>query len=188
VRNESFYTTAAQVLPTLLIALILEGTAIFRRLVDVFSTKEHVITIRHAEIAAASQVVPTQVSEALWQDRNFRQLAGAFLGAVAVFVLGEVCALLALFVGTDSWFVWPAAPITGLALVAMLLAVIAFPLIRVVTETVFQMDDMARVTVVDDETGEVYGWIPQPSRPGEKRLTWGLRPDDAILKNSDDAP
>lgn len=188
VRNESFYTTAAQVLPTLLIALVLEGTAIFRRLVDVFSTREHVVTVPHAEIATASQAVPAQVSEALWDDRTFRRLAKVFLGTITVFLLGEVCALLVVFVGTDSWFVWPAAPVTGLALVAMLIAIIAFPLIRVATETVFQTDDMARVTVVDDETGETYGWIPQPSQPGEQRFTWGLRPGNAGQKSPEGEP
>jgi hypothetical protein len=176
VHNEPFYTTSAQVLPTLLIALVLEGTAIFRRFVDILSTKEYVVTVPHAEIATAPQVARGQVSDALWRDRLFRQLAAAFFGTVALFVLGEVCALVVVFVGTDSWFVWPAAPITGLALVVMLLAVIAFPLVRVVTETVFQMDDMVRVNAIDEETGEVYGWLSAPGRPGEETFTWGLRP------------
>lgn len=176
-RNESFYTTAAQVLPTLLIALVLEATTIFRRVVDLYSTREVVITVPHAEVAKPPAAVQGDVSQALWRDRDFRRLAAAFSSTVALFVLGEICALLAVFVGTDGWLVWLAAPATGLALLVMVLAVVAFPLVRVLMETMVQMDENVRATVVDEETGEVYAWLPQPSPPGEQRFIWGLRDD-----------
>jgi hypothetical protein len=178
VRHESFYTTAAQVLPTLLIALVLEGTTIFRRFVELYSRGELIITVPHAEVGRPPQVAKGQGSDALWSDREFRGFATVFGGTVALFVLGELCALLVVFAGTDGWFVWPAAPITGLALLVMVIAVVGFPMVRVATETLPEMDDLSRVTAVDEETGERYGWLPQPGRPGERSYVWGRRPRD----------
>ena len=177
-RHESFYTTAAQVLPTLLIALVLEGTTIFRRFVTLYTEQELVITVPHAEIGHAPSLAKGQGSDVLWHDQLFRRLAMVFAVTVALFVIGEMCALTVVFAGTDGWFVWLCAPITCLALVVMVVAVVAFPVVRVATETLPELSDMTRLTAVDEETGETYGWLPQPSRPGERAYTWGRRTGD----------
>jgi hypothetical protein len=59
--------------------------------------------------------------------------------------------------------------------VPMILAVVAFPVVRVMAETMPEMDEMEHVTAVDEETGETYGWLPQPSRTGAQTYVWGRR-------------
>lgn len=115
--TEAFYATAAQVLPTLMIALVLEFGTIFR------IAREATKRPREADSGGA----PSR-----WSDDDLvTGLRIAILAAVAFFI-GEILALLAL---GFRWFnVWTFSTV-GVCLLILLITVVWIPLIRLLEET-----------------------------------------------------
>ncbi|MGY0232272.1 hypothetical protein [Longispora urticae] len=115
-RNENFYALAAQVLPALLIAVILE--------------------IRGAlgTIAAGARRDRDTAVHRSWA-RSAGYMVLAYVAIAVTFTLGEVAALLVVFCGTGGWLVRGAAPVVGLALLVLIVAAIAVPAVAVGVET-----------------------------------------------------
>ncbi|MEV4107090.1 hypothetical protein [Nonomuraea sp. NPDC049695] len=115
--SETFYATAAQVLPTLMIALVIEFGAIFRIAKE--ATKHF-----GEEVGGGS--------EPQWTDADLVTGLKIALGAAAVFLIGEVLALLAL---GFRWFnVWTFS-LVGICLLVLIITVVWIPLIRLLEET-----------------------------------------------------
>ncbi|WP_412537816.1 hypothetical protein R8Z50_18315 [Longispora sp. K20-0274] len=115
-RNENFYALAAQVLPALLIAVILE--------------------IRGAlgTIAVGARRDRHTALHRSW-TRSAGYLVLSYVAVAALFTLGEVAALLVVFAGTGGWLVWAAAPVIAVALLVLIVAAIAVPAVGVGVET-----------------------------------------------------
>jgi hypothetical protein len=103
-RSETFYSTVAQMLPTLLVALA-------------------------AAFVGIRQMVP-QAEEALSREELERRYASEFnvpvimtalAGMLAFF--GEMCAVLVLLIGTDGWFPIVAGSFCAIAVLVMTLLV-----------------------------------------------------------------
>jgi hypothetical protein len=106
-RNDSFYTTVAQVLPTLFIAFALELIS-FRRTAQ---EAGHTLTEEEIQRRLASG------------DLIFNPAAIVIFLVGALVFLGETCAVLVLLTGTDTWFPIIAGPFCAIAVVAVTLLV-----------------------------------------------------------------
>ncbi|GIG56218.1 hypothetical protein Lfu02_05900 [Longispora fulva] len=115
-RNENFYSLAAQVLPALLIAVILE--------------------IRGAlgTIAVGARRDRHTALHRSW-TRSAGYLVLAYVAVAVCFVLGEASALLVVFVGPGGWLVRVAAPVVALALLLLTVAAIAVPAVGLGVQT-----------------------------------------------------
>ncbi|MEV6521852.1 hypothetical protein AB0M43_07940 [Longispora sp. NPDC051575] len=115
-RNENFYALAAQVLPALLIAVILEIRGALGTIAAGARRDRHT-AVHHSWARSAGYMVL------------------AYVAIAVTFVLGEIAALLVVFCGTGSWLVRGAAPVVGLALLVLIVAAIAVPAVAVGVET-----------------------------------------------------
>ena len=114
-RNETFYATMGQVLPTLLIAFAVEFHLWVREVLE---------DPRGIGYARRTREL----------SRNALNDALLIMRVVGwAFFIGEVTALLTLFVGTRGWWPWAAAPAVGLCTLILLLVVIGAPLNRLIS-------------------------------------------------------
>lgn len=107
-RSESFYTTLAQVLPTLLIAIVIELRSLLR---------ESVLTINWIH-----QLLREPAAADRWQsefgekEKFYNRVSYSYFVTGGAFVIGEIAVVVALLVGVGTWFSWVAASLGGLAL------------------------------------------------------------------------
>jgi hypothetical protein len=108
-RNDSFYSTVAQVLPTLLIALAVDLIS-FRKMAQ-----------------DAGLIDPDEVKRRWASDNpddqptNYYAIAMALVGMLTI--LAETCAVLVLLTGTDTWFPIIAGPVCAFAVLVVTLLV-----------------------------------------------------------------
>ncbi|MEU4332418.1 hypothetical protein [Nonomuraea dietziae] len=126
--TEAFYTTAAQVLPTLLIAVTLEVSLVFQarmRVVERINESAPAGLVEHYKWFA--QLPPMQQSAWRWALASSTRWvwAAALLGLV--FLVGEVLALLAL---GFRWFTPLTFFGTGSSLLILILTVVWVPVQR----------------------------------------------------------
>jgi hypothetical protein len=144
-RNEQFYSTAAQVLPTLVIAIVIEVAARYR----VFWEYLTAASRRHDEAQhryfekSASGVSEPELRQA---ERDWKQAEQVLLNVnrtipdqpelkialalAVVFLLGEIGSLFVLFVGTGGWLPTVAGPVALAAMILLSLASIVLPFLR----------------------------------------------------------
>jgi hypothetical protein len=106
-RSETFYSTVAQMLPTLLVAL----AAAF-------------VVIRQAVQQAGEAPSPEELERRYASDNppiDVPVIMTALAGMLAFF--GEMCAVLVLLIGTDGWFPIVAGPFCAIAVLVMTLLV-----------------------------------------------------------------
>lgn len=159
VRNEAFYAVAAQVLPTLLIALAVEANLLLERrrkaleqahqqMIEVFET-----LARQAEAVAPGRPDVAEnhlrlheetINEYRWWFRHHQVGMGGqrrwAIRAGVAFMLGETASVVALMAGPGRlWVV--AAPLTALALLFLSLLVVILPVLRFPTHLDLQESD-----------------------------------------------
>jgi hypothetical protein len=105
-RSESFYSTIAQVLPTLLIAMALEFASMRRAGQEVHGYNDPNV-MRHGY--ASGNII------------NVGAIVTALAGLMVI--LGEALAVLVLLTGTDGWLPLVAGPFCGLSVVLLTLLV-----------------------------------------------------------------
>jgi hypothetical protein len=139
VRNEAFYSTAAQVLPTLLIALVVEMHFLWGRQIEVLREAR---TKRAASIMAfvadsspagfPRPVDRLDIASIRWVSEELRhaRLYRAVRSAAWLFLVGEAAAFTVLCVGTKSWLASVAGPVTALSIAGLTTLTVFLPLRR----------------------------------------------------------
>src|SRR4051794_35733574 len=120
--SESFYATAAQVLPTLLIAVIIELVSHFR--------ESAVILNRIDERLEDPRLNAIHGDAMRRKHKEYDRSVFAYFAGAALFIVAELAAVTVLFIGTKTWISWLAAPLIAVAIIAMCLAAFAAPLLR----------------------------------------------------------
>jgi hypothetical protein len=106
-RNETFYATMAQVLPTLLIALAVELNLWTRELLADMDNKGGGGLFGKPLLIGA--------------------LGKRVLIVITAFSIGEIATVLTLFVGTRTWLVNLAGPLVGFSTLVLLVMAVALP-------------------------------------------------------------
>lgn len=135
--GETFFTTAAQVLPTLIIAILLE-------------TRGVIMGVSRGDQRFRTERALTKgLDKPLRPNPAFRQrlLLEARIIA-AIFIIGEISALVGVFVDSVQPVRWVAAALVVPALVVLTVLAVAQPLQRIRIE-LFELDagDQARLRV-----------------------------------------
>jgi hypothetical protein len=123
-RNESVYLTLAQVLPTLLIALVLELRGGMRGI----RQKQSLTFKAYKDLADAGL---SEVRNALAKEYARRQdvMTVLYLVVGATFLLGEVAALSGPVIGLDGGFAWVAGPVALSATVVLGVFAVVLPIL-----------------------------------------------------------
>jgi hypothetical protein len=158
VRNETFYATIAQVLPTLLIAFAIEASPYLRDLarawrvpdemlsreVDEWVEKERRRSVQLSPpwarvtdeviIKAIGRIVHDEIRSEMKSALRFQLLGVSFVLLLVglTFIIGEVMAVAVLFWGTEATLPLVAGPTCLVTLVVTTLLVLLFPLYRAV--------------------------------------------------------
>lgn len=137
VRNEAFYTTAAQVLPTLLIALAVELHLLWKQQKDSLlqarrERENSLLEAFRGPSADERLMVLVEVANVRWTEQEYRyeRLYRAAQLAAYVFVVGEGAAFVVLGVGTAGWLPMVAGPITALSTACLGVLVVVTPFAR----------------------------------------------------------
>lgn len=104
--NETFYATAAQVLPTILIAIAVELYQLTREYTDL-----------QPHYRDSTRDVPAGLFRSITNGPSRAYIFAIIFGAT--FVLGEVVSLTVLYFGVDGRLAWVAGAIAGLAVIAL---------------------------------------------------------------------
>ncbi|MFI6600495.1 hypothetical protein ACIBHX_29985 [Nonomuraea sp. NPDC050536] len=117
--SEEFYGTAAQVLPTLLVAIAVEGGLLLqKRPRGLYSDVQ-----RAAEFEVPGRTLLRKLANLPYMTT---------IAAVSVgFILGEVAAMTILFWEGPTWLSVVAAPVVWLCLLIMIVGVVAIPVARI---------------------------------------------------------
>jgi hypothetical protein len=121
VRNEAFYSTVAQVLPTLLIAIAVEYSQLMRARLD---------RIDELKDQGGDAFGFSSLVHAIGQALLIGHAGIVAVLFAAIFLAGEVATLAVLFFGTDGWLPWVAGPLGGLAVLVLSSVAIFVPFRR----------------------------------------------------------
>ncbi|MDR7327108.1 MULTISPECIES: hypothetical protein [Catenuloplanes] len=114
-RNEAFYSTAAQVLPALLIALLVQMSAVLRAHLRVFA---HYAASNSPDRPGSYFSDPEEkrlVVDVLTANAFRRWIRNGVLGGTLI-VVGEASAVAVLVAGTDGWLPLVAGPVCVVAI------------------------------------------------------------------------
>jgi hypothetical protein len=117
VRNEAFYSTTAQVLPTLLVALLVQMSAVLRAHLRVFEHAAVSNSTERPESYFEDSEAKQRVADILTANAFRRWIRNGVLGGTLI-VVGEAFAVAVLFAGTDGWLPRLAGPICAVAILA----------------------------------------------------------------------
>jgi hypothetical protein len=128
--TEAFYSTAAQVRPTLLIALVVQMSTLPR------AWAEREIMRKRAHAAPPGEVTPKQedqIRRSVLPDSVFGQkrwVRKAITAIGVIFLLGEATALAVLLFDASEAFTYSAGPLALLAMLALSAVVLAVEVYR----------------------------------------------------------
>jgi hypothetical protein len=131
VKGEQYYATVAQVLPTLLIAVVIELVALFR---ESYLTRKRISTMLDADTAL----------DATWRDlyRNkkkaMRYINISYVVVAFFFILGELAAIAVLLFGPGDHLAGPATTLSAIAVVLMCVMAVFAPLLSTGTQLDWQ--------------------------------------------------
>jgi hypothetical protein len=116
VRNEAFYSTTAQVLPTLLIALLVQMSDVLRAHLQVF---EHHAAASNSterpESYSEDADMKQRIADILTTNAFRRWIRNGALGGTLI-VIGEAFAVAVLYLGTDGRLALVAGPVCTVAI------------------------------------------------------------------------
>ena len=115
--NDSYFQTVAQVLPTLLIAVLIEFRFVAELLMRVAGTEEE---LRFAREPQPMPMITMAVGPV-------GKLYAAYVAACGTFVAGEVAALAATFSGVRGWLASALALVAGVGAIALVLLAVVTP-------------------------------------------------------------
>jgi hypothetical protein len=172
--SREFFATTAQVLPTLLIALAVEGGLIVQqkpaRLLKQARWARRVEERQFARTGARGFIRPLWLGMLLWDMRwrviNLIVTMGEVPAVSAVvivggsFVLGEIAALAMIFLDMPALLSYVAAPIVWVAVLILTLAVIVVPVSRWLGTITPEMVEEATSASDDDDDDDAESFTP----------------------------
>jgi len=128
-RNPEFYALIAQVLPTLLIAVVLELRAIAEiAAVKFVRLAKDARAMHEAGLLSPSKRQTRQTLRPVLHAKRFwRRWIAIWVCTGAVFVVAEGTSLAVVYVGPDTWITWIAAPSSALSAASLVILAVVAP-------------------------------------------------------------